>query len=117
MTGVGWSFVAVASQVLERDEREAVLGDLVEAGESAWRGLLDVLGLVIRRQAVLWKNWRPWLAAFGLALPFSFLLMGFSLSVSWSYQYFVDPKVPAKGLTMGAGFLLLISHIFLLIAW
>jgi len=117
MTGLGWSFVAVASQVLERDEREAVLGDLAEAGESAWHGLLDVLGLVIRRQAVLWKNWRPWVSAFGLALPFSFLLMGFSLFVSWSYQHFVAPKVPVDGLTMGAEFLLLISQILLLIAW
>jgi hypothetical protein len=32
-----------------------VLGDLVEADESAWYGLLDVLGLVIRRQVELWK--------------------------------------------------------------
>jgi hypothetical protein len=117
MTGVGWSLVEVASQLLERDEREAVLGDLVEAGKNASQGLLDVLGLVIRRQTILWKSWRPWLAAFGLALPFSFLLMGFSLSVSWSYQHFVDSKIPAKGLTLGAGFLLLISHVFLLIAW
>jgi hypothetical protein len=31
MTGVGWSFVEVAARLLECDEREAVLGDLVEA--------------------------------------------------------------------------------------
>src|SRR6266851_1778965 len=117
MTGIGWSLVEVAGQLLEREERESVLGDLVEAGESAWQGLLDVLGLVVRRQTIHWKSWRPWLAAFGLALPFSFLLMGFSLSVSRSYQNFVDSKILANGLTIGAGFLLLISHIFLLIAW
>jgi hypothetical protein len=67
----------LTAQLLERSEREAVLGDLEEAGESAWRGLVNVLGLVIRRQTILWKSWRPWLAAFGLALPASFLLMGF----------------------------------------
>ncbi len=59
MTRVDWSLVQIAAQLLERDEREAVLGDLVETGESAWQGLLDVLGLVIRREATVWKTWRP----------------------------------------------------------
>jgi hypothetical protein len=93
-----------ATHLLECDEREAVLGDLTEAGESAWRGLLDILGLIVRRQAMLWKTWQPWAAAFGLALPASFLLMGFSLGVSWSF-------------VTGAGLWLLVSHLFLLIAW
>jgi hypothetical protein len=116
MTSIDWSLVEVASQLLERDEREAVLGDLVEAGESAWHGLLDVLGLVIRRQAGLWKNWRPWFAAFGLALPCSFLLMGFSVSVSWTYQHLIDAKVfQANGLAPGPGLLPLICHVLLLI--
>ena len=119
MTALGWSLVDVVAQLLERDEREAVLGDLVEAGESGWQALLGVLGLVIRRQAVLWKNWRPWLAAFGLALPGSLLLMGFSLSVSQSYQRLIDPDdssdVPA--LTVGPGFWLLLCNVFLLIGW
>jgi hypothetical protein len=44
-----WSVVEAAAQLLDRDEREAVLGDLLEAGESAWRGLIDVVGLVVRR--------------------------------------------------------------------
>jgi hypothetical protein len=59
----------VAAKLLRPGEREAVLGDLAEAGESGWEGLLDVLGLVIRRETTVWRNWRPWLAAFGLALP------------------------------------------------
>ena len=86
MTRVGWSPVDTIAQLLEREERDAVQGDLVEAGESPWQALLDVLGLVARRQAGVWRNWRPWLAAFGLAVPSSFLLMGFSLSVSRAYQ-------------------------------
>jgi hypothetical protein len=102
------SLVEVAAQLLEPNEREAVLGDLTESGESAWRGSLGVLCLVLRRQAIPWKSWRPWLAAFGLALPFSFLLLGYSLSVSWSYQRFIDSRT---------GFWLLISHAFLLVAW
>jgi len=64
MTTFGWSFVEAAARLLARDEREAVLGDLIEAGESTWQGVLSVLGLVFRREAVLWKSWRPWLAGF-----------------------------------------------------
>lgn len=115
---IGWSLVDVLSQLLERDEREAVRGDLVEAGEGAWPALCDVLGLVIRRQAALWKNWRPWLAAFGLALPSTLLLMGFSVSISQSYQRFINPKIlSVTGLTVGPGFWLLICHVLLLIGW
>jgi hypothetical protein len=101
------SLAEVAAQLLEPCEREAVLGDLAEAGESAWHGLLGILGLVVRRQAAPWKSWQPWVAALGLALPFSFLLLGFSLSVSWSYQHFIDSRI---------GFWQLISHAFLLVA-
>ena len=118
MTGLGWSLVEVAAQLLECNEREVVLGDLVEAGRSTWQGLPDVIGLVIRRQVILWKNWRPWLAAFGLALPSSFLLMGFSLSVSQAYQRFIDPAIfKMTGLTLGAGFWLLLCNICLLVGW
>jgi hypothetical protein len=81
----GWFWVEAASRLLARDEREVVVGDLLEAGESAWRALLSVLGLVVRREAQHWKSWKPWLAAFGLALPSSFLLMGLSVSVSWLF--------------------------------
>jgi hypothetical protein len=101
------SLVQVASQLLEPREREAVLGDLAEAGESAWRGLLGVLGLLIRREAIHWKNWRPWLAAFGLSMPASFLLMGFSLTVSWSFQSW----------TQGGRALPVLVYAALLIAW
>ena len=80
------SLVEAAALLLAPAEREAVLGDLAEAGESVWRGLLGVFGLVIRREAILWKSWRPWLAAFGLSMPASFCLMGYSLTVSGSFQ-------------------------------
>lgn len=81
----GWFLVEAASMLLARDEREAVLGDLLEADERAWPALLSVLGLVVRREAQQWKSWKPWVASFGLALPSSFLLMGFSVSVSWMF--------------------------------
>lgn len=118
MRDLGWALMDVVSQVLEPLEREAVKGDLVEAGESGWQALLGVLGLVIRRQADLWKNWRPWLAVFGLAVPSSFLLMGFSLSVSHAYQQWIGPDLfRVTGLTVGPGLTLLVCNVVLLIGW
>jgi len=118
MNSMGQSLLNFFSLCLERDEREAVLGDLFEAGETAWQALLDVLGLIMRRQLLLWKNWRPWLAAFGLALPGSFFLMGFSLSVSRGYEQFIGPAFRhATGLTVSPGLLLLLCNVLLLAAW
>jgi hypothetical protein len=118
MTSIGWSLVEAAARLLTRDEREAVLGDLLEARESRWSGLFGVLGLVFRREAALWKSWRPWLAGFGVALPSSFLLMGFSLSVSWSYLTLRCPELLQKSsLTLGSGSLVLLCQALLLIGW
>jgi hypothetical protein len=93
MTNRPWALVEVAAGLLERTEREAVLGDLLETGEGSWRGLLDVLGLVIRRQLLHWRSWQPWLAALGLALPGSFLLMGISVSVSSMCMRLIDLRI------------------------
>jgi hypothetical protein len=118
MTGLGWSLVNAVSRLLEPNEREAVQGDLVEAGESAWQALCDVLGLLIRRQAAIWKSHRPWLAAFGLALPCSLFLMGLSVTVSRNCQQILDPSVlKAAGLTAGPELSLLVCKILLLIGW
>jgi hypothetical protein len=127
MTGIANSLVDLASQLLEHEEREIVLGDLAEAGESAWRAFADVLGLVVRRQALLWRNWRPWLATFGVALPASLLLMGFSLTVSRNYQLyawiignhrFIDPKLLQEtGLPAGPGVARLVCGVVLLTIW
>jgi hypothetical protein len=117
-TGTGSRLVDLVSRLLRPEEREVVQGDLLEGGESAWQSLLAVLGLVIRREAALWRNWRPWLAAFGLALPSSFLLMGFSLSVSRAYQQLVGrPILHVTGVTVGPGFALFLCNVLLLAAW
>jgi hypothetical protein len=118
MTKLGWSFVDAVSQLLELDEREAVQGDLLEANESNWQSLRAVSGLVIRREASLWKNWRPWLAAFGWTLPASFLLMRVSVSVTRAFQQLIDPSLLQQaGLTPGSGLYLLACQAFLLIGW
>lgn len=117
MTSVGCYVLGIAAQLLHEQEREAVLGDLVEAHESAWLGLLDVLSLVLRRQAILWKSWRPWLAAFGLTVPSSFLLMGTSVSVSQTFVGLTGPKVLDGGwLTTFHDLVHLLREVFLLLA-
>ncbi len=108
----GWYFVETTAQLLEYEQREAVLGDLMEAGENACQGVLSILGLAFRLQVALWKDWRPWLAAFATSLPASFLLMGVSLSVSQSYQRFAYAKTPGP-----SAFLLLLCQVVLLIGW
>jgi hypothetical protein len=92
MIRLGWSLTEVAAHLLRDEEREVVLGDLSEAHESTWPGLLDVLGLVTRRQLLFWKSWRPWLSGFGLVLPSSFQLMGASVGVSMAYQSLTGPR-------------------------
>jgi hypothetical protein len=62
------------SEFLSHAEREAVLGDLIENGDSPGRSIANVLGLVVRRQtAVLW-DLRLWLAVALIVLPVSYLL-------------------------------------------
>jgi hypothetical protein len=74
MKRMGWSLAELASKLLEPHEREAVRGDLAECGASGWRTLREVLGLVVRRQAAMWSEWRPWFALFGVVLPLGVLL-------------------------------------------
>jgi hypothetical protein len=118
MNGIPWQLIGFASKLLERDEREAVLGDLQETNENTWRGFLDVFGLVFRRQAGLWKNPAPWLAGFVVAVPCSYLLTTVSISVSCTYQRLVNHKVYGWHWPTGnEGFPLLFCHIYLLLAW
>jgi hypothetical protein len=118
MTALGWSVVDVVAQLLERDEREAVCGDLAEAGESSGQALMDVLGLVVRRHMLHWKSWRPWLAAFGLALPGTLLLLGLSFSISQAYQRMLDPVIfETTGFRLAPGLSLLLCQVALLVGW
>jgi hypothetical protein len=70
----------IVSQALDADEREAVRGDLAESGRDGASALIDVLGLVARRQAGLWFEWRPWAALLGVVIPLGMLL---SLLCRW----------------------------------
>jgi hypothetical protein len=118
MNSAGWPLVQLAAQLLEPDEREAVLGDLAEEKESTWRGLLDIVGLFFRREAQLQNDPKPWLVGFGLALPCVYLLMIVSVSVSCTYQRLFNHRVFTGHFPTGhEGYFLFFCHIFLLIAW
>jgi len=117
MSRVAWTLVDLLSRLLDGEEREAVLGDLRETGQSAWRGFEDVSGLILRRQAALWRDPRPWLAGFVVALPCSYLLTHVSISVTCTYERLVNHRVYACWHTGHEGFPLLLCHILLLAAW
>ena len=55
--------VRLSARALEREEAEAVIGDLAECGPLGWEALGNIVGLVVRRQLLIWTAWRPW---FGL---------------------------------------------------
>lgn len=117
LTSVGWWLVGIAALGLQQDEREAALGDLVEASESAWQGLLDVFSLVVRREAILWKSWHPWLAAFGPTVPSSFLLMVTSVSISQNFLWLTRLRVLDRDrLTTLHDLAYLLCLVFLLLA-
>jgi hypothetical protein len=66
MSRICWWLVARIFRMLQPDEREAVQGDFAELGMSGGKALLELMGLVLRRQAEPWKDWQPWLCLFGL---------------------------------------------------
>ncbi|MFN7932448.1 MAG: hypothetical protein U0R19_03925 [Bryobacteraceae bacterium] len=78
MNAALWRVVEWFTRNLAEEEREAVLGDLLESQSAGFPALLGVMGLVLRRQAQAWKSWRPYLALFGIALPMAFLLADFA---------------------------------------
>jgi hypothetical protein len=99
-------------------ERDAVLGDLEELDANNWRGIVEILDLYVRRRVALWKSWRPWVAAFGLAVPLSLTLMGLSVSIAKAGQQWVNGNILNRSsVVLGPGLALLLSNIILLTAW
>ena len=88
MRRIGGVLADLAATLLESQERDVVRGDLAECGVNGWRACLEVLGLVARRQAALWADWRPWLALVGVVLPIGVLLS--HASRSWADSTALD---------------------------
>src|SRR5271169_3266158 len=62
------------SRTLEPELRHAVIGDLTELELLRRRAVWELLALVVRRQAISWREFGPWLALFGIAGPVVVLL-------------------------------------------
>jgi len=83
MNRLGWRLADLASRLLDEGERDVVCGDLAEARATGAHALREVLGLVGRRQLLLWTGWRPWLALSTLVVPLG-LLLG-ATAARWAY--------------------------------
>jgi len=62
------------TRTLETELQDAVVGDVAELKMSDRRAVCELLGLVLRRQALAWKTWQPWLALVGIVGPVGVLL-------------------------------------------
>jgi hypothetical protein len=54
---------------LDPAECEAVCGDFVELAMTDRQAVKSLLGLVIRRQLRLWREWNPWFVLVALVIP------------------------------------------------
>jgi len=74
MSNLGWDLATTMAAALDTEEKNAVLGDLAESGVGGARALREVCGLVLRRQAQLWMDWRPWALLLAVVAPLGFVL-------------------------------------------
>ncbi len=59
MNRLGWMLVDRLAMGLKPAERGVVCGDFVELGLQWHQALVELAGLIARRQAALWRDWRP----------------------------------------------------------
>jgi outer membrane protein assembly factor BamB len=103
MTGICWWLVDTVSRLLAPDERDAVRGDFAELGVTGGQALCDVIGLVARRESILWKDWRPWLALFGQVGPLGVLLGQGSIRLSIVLSMYCNYRLGiSAGMVCGA---------------
>lgn len=81
MTTLSRWLVAKLSSALEPDVRESVVGDLTELRASYIKTIYELLGLILRQEAELWKTWRPWLALIGIVGAIGWLLSNVCLGL------------------------------------
>jgi hypothetical protein len=83
-----WALVLWLSRSLDEDEREAVLGDLAESSESPTKAFRHMFGLVLRRQAAVWRNWRLWFIFAAVLPPLSLALCAISQSAGHEFAVY-----------------------------
>ncbi len=88
MSGAWWAVAHFVAGCLDPEEREAVVGDLEEAGANGFDACRAIVGLACRRLAQGWLHWSPWLALASVAVPAGFLLS--FASRWWADQVAID---------------------------
>lgn len=127
MSGLLARWADLAARLLDPDERAAVRGDHAELSVPAGRALREVIGLVVRRQAALWTDWRPWIALVAVVVPIGILLSHasrawadasaiyvFLYANNWTWAFLEIPGARLDLLEHGGRFLL---HCITLIGW
>lgn len=92
---VGAWLIRRVIRTLEPDLQDAVVGDVAELKMGDRRAVCELLGLVLRRQAMLWRSWKPWLGLVGIVglvgVILSHICVGvvrdlfFQVSIYWQY--------------------------------
>jgi hypothetical protein len=103
------SLMEIAGRLLPPDEFEVVMGDIAEAGDGVFGGLMEILGLAIRRQLGLWRSLGPWLTSLGIAFPATLTLLGISFSISLNLKRLAGFSLPIDGLPLACQTVLLIT--------
>ena len=91
MRRIGCVLADLAATLLEPQERDVVRGDFAECGVGGWRAFHEVLGLVARRQAALWADWRPWIAVIAIVVPIGIMLS--HATRWWADAYAIDIQI------------------------
>jgi len=73
--------IATLSSTLEPELRESIVGDLTELRASPAKTIYEILGLILRQQARLWRAWRPWLVLIGIVGAIGWLLSNVCLGL------------------------------------
>jgi hypothetical protein len=74
VTGILWALIHALLNGLTTDERDAVLGDMLELQTPVSRALHELAGLLVRRQAALLVTWRGSLTLAAVVVPLAVLI-------------------------------------------
>jgi hypothetical protein len=123
MTLNRWLFDKL-SRTLEPELRESVVGDVAELKLPELRAVYELLGLILRRQAPLWRSWKPWLALVGIVGPVAVILSNISVGVMdeigrqtlvyWLYGVPYNSGVDRRSRDRNCGLLLVSGNLLVL---
>lgn len=82
---LGWRIVEAAARVIPNTQRDAVLGDLFEAGDGFLGSLRTVLWLGMAQRTAAIAPCHPWTRAAAIGVPVAIVLAGIAVVLSRTY--------------------------------